>query len=69
MGTNPGVRVELLLGADVYCKSVISEMRKDDRSGLMAINSKFGCLLNGPIPGADKASKINHSFLVRFFKK
>jgi hypothetical protein len=38
-------------------------MRKDDRSGLIAINSKFGWLLNGPIPRVDVSVNIISSDL------
>ena len=42
-----------MFGADVYWKLVSGEIRRDDLSGLIAINSKFGWLLNGPVPRVD----------------
>ena len=49
-GTHPDIDIELLLGADVFWQLILGEIRKDDASGLVAINSKVGWLLNGPIP-------------------
>ena len=48
-GTHPDTPIGLLLGADMYWKMVSGEIKRDDSSGLMAINSVFGWLLNGPV--------------------
>ena len=57
-GKRHDVRIELLFGADVYCKLVSGEIRRDDLSRLIAINSKFGWLLNGPVPRDDVLWRI-----------
>ena len=38
----------MLIGADIYWKLVSNNMKKDDESGLVAIQSSFGWLVNGP---------------------
>ena len=57
-GKNPDVHIEVLFGADVYWKLVSGEIRRDNESGLIAINSKFGWLLNGPVPAGDVSCNI-----------
>ena len=39
----------MLFGADVYWSLVSGEICRGDDSGLVAINSKLGWLLNGPV--------------------
>ena len=43
----------MLLGANIYWQLISGEVKRDDLSGLVAINSKFGWLLNGPIRGTE----------------
>ena len=57
-GTHPDIDIELLLGADVYWQLISWEIRKDDASGLVAINSKVGWLLNDPIPHFDASTNL-----------
>ena len=46
--------VDLLIGADVYWCLIDGNIKKDDDSGLVAIKSKLGWLLNGPVTRADE---------------
>ena len=39
----------MLIGADIYWKLVSNNIKKDDESGLVAIKSSFGWLINGPL--------------------
>ena len=55
-GTHPDTPIGLLLGADMYWKMVSCEIKRDDSSGLMAINSVFGWLLNGPVARGNQFS-------------
>ena len=52
--------IDLLIGADIYWQIVTGETRKDDNSGLIAINSGLGWLISGPIKdGNKKSSSVN----------
>ena len=51
--------VDLLIGADIYWKIVTGETRKDDNSGLIAINSGLGWIISGPVRSDDKSCSIN----------
>ena len=57
-GEKQDVCIELLFGADVYWKLVTGEIRKDDESGLIAINSKFGWLLNDRVPEYNASNNL-----------
>ena len=41
--------IEMLIGADIYWKLVSDKIKKDNNSGLVAIKSSFGWLINGPL--------------------
>ena len=51
--------VDLLIGADVYWQIVTGEIKKDDNSGLIAINSVLGWLISGPIKSENQSSSVN----------
>ena len=42
--------VDILIGNDYYSSLVTGEVKKLHQKGLMAMNSKFGWLLSGPVP-------------------
>lgn len=48
----------MLIGADIYWQVVTGEIKKND-SGLTALNSSFGWLLNGPVPCRNQSSNVN----------
>ena len=48
-GSYPNLPIGLLVGSDYYWKIVDGNIRKDDNSGLVALNSAFGWLLSGPV--------------------
>ena len=41
--------IDLLIGADFYWSLVSGEVKKDDNSGLVAVKSKLGWLISGPV--------------------
>ena len=57
-GDNKG-GVDMLIGANMYWKVVNGNMKKDNNSGLIAISSMFGWLINGPVASKPGESSIN----------
>lgn len=43
------VEIDVLTGADIYWRLVSKTVKNDDESGLVAIKSVFGWLINGPV--------------------
>jgi len=50
---------DVLIGSDYYC---LGEMKRQD-NGLVAISSKFGWLISGPIRDTGEGSVVTHSNL------
>ena len=48
-GVTNGKGIVLLIGADFYCNIVGGTVKRDDHSGLIAISSKLGWLISGPV--------------------
>ena len=46
------LEVDILIGNDYY-SFLVTEVKKLHRKGLMAMNSRFGWLLSGPVPSYD----------------
>ena len=64
-GSNPDVNIELLSGTGVCWKLISGEIKRDDRSGLVAINSSIGWLLSGPMRNRDvNVNAISSDFTV-----
>ena len=57
-GDNKG-EVDMLIGADMYWKVVNGNMNNNN-SGLIAISSMFGWLINGPVTSKPEESSINY---------
>ena len=57
-GDNNDREIDVLIGADVYWKVVSGNIKKDENSGLTAISSFFGWLINGPV--TEKQEKSVH---------
>ena len=51
-------QIGMLIGADIYWKLVNDDIKKDDDSGMIAINSSFGWLVNGPV-APNKRQNVN----------
>ena len=51
--------IDLLIGADSYWKIVDGKLKRDDQSGLVAISSMFGWLINGPIKNEVPFKSVN----------
>ena len=48
-GVTNGKRIDLLIGADFYWNIVGGTVKRDDHSSLIAISSKLGWLISGPV--------------------
>ena len=51
--------IDLLIGADSYWNIVDEKLKRDDQSGLVAISSLFGWLVNGPIKNEVPFKSVN----------
>ena len=51
-------QIGMLIGADIYWKLVNDDIKKDDNSGMIAINSSFDWLVNGPV-APNKRQNVN----------
>ena len=60
---NSGSSIDLLIGLDYYWNFVTGEMKRGEE-GPIAINSKLGWLLSGPISETFDRSYITHSNLI-----
>ena len=58
-----GSSIDLLIGSDYYWNFVTGETKRGE-DGPIAVNSKLGWLLSGPINGTDDRSYITHSNLI-----
>ena len=58
--------IKMLIGADIYWKLVNNDIKKDDNSGMIAINSSFGWLVNGPVsPYREKTVNLVSSHVLK----
>jgi len=55
--------IDVLIGSDYYWDLVLGEMKRQD-NGLVALSSKFGWLISGPIIDAGEGIVVTHSNLV-----
>ena len=55
--------VDILIGSDFYWDLVLEEIHRQE-NGLVAMNSKFGWLISGPIKNSSENSNFIHSNLV-----
>ena len=55
--------VDVLIGSDFYWDLVLGEINRQE-GGLVAISSKFGWLLSGPVDNSSDISEVTHSNLV-----
>ena len=55
-GSRPNDPVDILIGADLYWRFVSGEIKKCNNTGLLAIKSNFGWLLNGSIHFSENSS-------------
>ena len=55
--------IDALIGADLYWLLVDGEVKKNGCSSLMAIRSKFDCLVSGPVPRIGSEGDFTKSFL------
>ena len=60
---NHDSNVDVLIGSDFYWDLVLGEVKRQD-NGLVAISSKFGWLISGPIRDAGEGGVVTHSNLV-----
>ena len=58
-----GSSIDLLIGSDYYWNFVTGETKRSEE-GPIAVNSKLGWLLSGPINGTVDSSCITHSNLI-----
>ena len=54
-GDNKSGNVDMLIGADVYWDIVTGNIKRNLNTGLVAISSAFGWLMNGPV--TDRSDK------------
>ena len=57
-GDNNEDETDMLIGADMYWKVVTGNIKKDGSTGVTAICSMFGWLINGPV--TDRPEKSIH---------
>ena len=57
-GDNTKCEIDLLI-ADVYWKIVNGNLKKDNRTGLTAISSMLGWLINGPVNRDQTTNSVN----------
>ena len=55
--------VDILIGSDFYWDLVLGEINRQ-KGGLVAMSSKFGWLLSGPVKNSSDISEVTHSNLV-----
>ena len=53
--------IDILIGADLYWLLVDGEVKKNDGSGFVAIRSKFGWFVSGPVPSVGSESGFTKS--------
>ena len=60
-GDNKSGNVDMLIGADVYWDIITGNIKRNPNTGLVAISSAFGWLMNGPVTNrSDKSEeKLN----------
>lgn len=58
-----GCSIDLLIGSDYYWNFVTGETKRGDE-GPVAVNSKLGWLLSGPINGTVERTDVTHSNLI-----
>ena len=61
--SNRDSNVDVLIGSDFYWELVLGEVKRQE-NGLVAISSKFGWLVSGPIRDVGVGSVVTHSNLV-----
>ena len=55
---------DILIGADLYWFFVDGNVKKNDRSGLAALSSKFGWLVSGPVPRINPNGGFNSNTMI-----
>ena len=63
MARNHNSEIDVLIGSDFYWDLVVGEVKRQE-NGLVAISSKFGWLISGPIRDAGEDKIVTHCNLV-----